>query len=105
MSAKVSSCDGDQFELDLFVGEPWGGHSPRGLTRARSGLFLRQEPPGHEVEADPAQLVLWPGSVRPSCEKKPQQAAGASSLLPLIARRVFRRARRGSSGGYDCGDT
>ncbi len=77
-----------QLELDLFPGEPWGGHSPRGLTRARSPLFLRPEPPGHEVEVDPLQLVLWSGPVRPHRDKKLlERSPGAPSLLPLRARR------------------
>ena len=88
--------DGDQFVLDLFPREPWGGMSPRGLTRGRILLSSRREPPGREVETDPLQLALWPSPVRPLRSKQPRQAAGASLLLPLKARRSsFRRARRG----------
>ncbi len=53
--------DGDpaQLELNLFPGEPWGGRSPRALTKGSNALFLRPEPPSHEVGyADPDQLEL-----------------------------------------------
>jgi len=78
---------GDQLELDLFAGIPWGGHSPRGLTRAGKALFLRPEPQGHGVEVDPMQLLMWPVASRPRRKSGPQQAAGAPSLLPLPRRR------------------
>ncbi len=53
--------DSVQWELQLFPGVPWGGISPRELTRARMSLFLRREPPPHEVPvADPRQLELFP---------------------------------------------
>ncbi len=86
--------DGDQFELDLFPGVPWEGRRPRGLTRVGSGLFLRPEPPGHEVEKDPAQLELFTFGVRLPRGKRPPQAAGAPLLLPLKSGRVDPRSRR-----------
>ncbi len=52
--------DSDQLEFDLWRGVPWGGRPPRYLTRGFSALFLRQEPPCHEVELDPLQLEMWP---------------------------------------------
>ncbi len=77
--------DGDQLRLDLFKGVPWDGRRPRGLTRVQIELSLRQEPPRHEVYMDPAQLEVWPGSVRPSRRKKAPTGSvgGARSLLPL----------------------
>ena len=97
--------DSDQFELDLFPGVPWGGRSPRGLTRVGSGLFLRPEPPSHAVYVDAAQLELWPSPVRPPRGKRPRQAAGASLLLPSKKGRRFRTfAKRARSRG-DHGDT
>jgi len=80
----LSLCDSDQYELDLFPGVPWSGRSPRGLTRAGKGLFLRPEPPSHEVDVDPLQLELWSEAVRPRKSKEPPiQRTGASLLLPL----------------------
>ncbi len=75
-----------QFELDLFPDEPWGGHSPRALTRARSGLFLRQEPPRHEVETDPLQLMLPLWEKDDEGKRGPGQDGGASLLLPRCSR-------------------
>ena len=54
--------DGDQ--LDLWEAElvalPWKGQSPRALTRAANGLFLRQEPPKSMREfVDGDQLDLF----------------------------------------------
>jgi len=87
--------DSDQYELDLFPGVPWDGRSPRSMTRALTGgLFLRPEPPRHEVYVDAAQLEMWPAKLA-TPRKRPQQAAGASSLLPLKGRRgSTRRPRR-----------
>ena len=88
--------DGEQLSLDLFVGLPWEGKSPRALTRARSSLFLRPEPPGHEVVLDPLQLELWPVPRKATRKRRPRPGSvGALSLLPLKASRknVPRRAR------------
>jgi len=84
---------GDQLELDLFPGEPWGGRSPRGLTKVGKGLFLRPEPPGHEGNTDILQLSLWPVKAGHS-GRGPQAAPGAPSLLPLKPRRKGVPARR-----------
>ena len=81
--------DGEQFELDLFPGVPWGGRSARALTRGGSGLYSRPEPPGHEVCSDPMQLSLWQAPGRPHGKKRPRQAAGAS----LLGGRIRRRSR------------
>jgi len=94
---------GDQFELDLFPGVPWGGRSPRSLTRVGSGLFSRQEPPGHEVEMDPAQLELIPGGKVAIRDLVLPPAVGAPSLLPLRHRAKqfrgrYRRLRRAEDG-------
>ena len=82
--------DGDQFELDLFPGVPWRGHSPRGLTRVRSGLFLRPEPACHEVQTDSTQLDFWPGGSKATKRKRPPPAEGASLLLLLKSGRRSR---------------
>ena len=81
--------DGDQLELGLFAGEPWGGQSPRVLTRGFSGLFLRQKPPSHEVIFhDPAQLELW-------CRTRPHGERGPSlSGAPLLLEPYSRRGRK-----------
>ncbi len=80
---------GDQFELLLFPGVPWQGRSPRSLTRVRTALFLRQEPPGHVVSRDPMQLEMWPVSGRPHGKKAPERRSGAPLLLDV------KRTRRG----------
>ena len=79
-----------QFELDLFPRVPWDGRSPRGLTRGWNVLPLRQEPLGHEVEADPAQLAMCPVASRPLGKKMRRSERGASLLL---------RCRRGTRRG------
>ena len=84
--------DGDQLELDLFPGVPWNGRSPRALTRCRNGLYLRPEPPGHEVFFDPEQLELWQAD-RPHRKRGPRRrAAGAPLLVDLKRTRRGRRA-------------
>jgi len=92
---------GDQLELDLFPREPWGGRSPRALTKAFIPLFLRREPASHAVYLDPAQLDFWRrGSKATKRKKAPAKQAGAPSLLPLPAP-PWGRARRGpSEGGF-----
>ncbi len=85
--------EGDQFELDLFPGVPWDGRVPRALTRGRKGLFLRQEPAGHEVDPDPLQLEMWPVAARPHGKKGPDPADGAPLLMGLGRTRRGRRAR------------
>ena len=82
---------GDQLELDLFTGVPWSGRSPRALTKARSGLFLRREPGGHEVDPDPLQLSFWPVARKATRQKRRRQAAGAPPLLPLRGSKTSRR--------------
>ncbi len=40
--------------------EPWGGRSPRGLTKVRKWLFLRREPQKDDrYVVDPNQYDLW----------------------------------------------
>ncbi len=101
LNPRVRPCDGDQLRLDLFAGVPWDGVSPRGLTRAKIVLSSRQEPLGHEVEPDPAQLEMWPVSVRPPRGKRLRQAAGAPSLLPLKAPRMRSALRERKLGEND----
>ena len=55
--------DGDQLQLeldDVRVEIPWGGVSPRTLTRCGK-LFTLEGPPtgGLHVDADPAQLTIF----------------------------------------------
>ncbi len=85
--------DGDQLSLDLFPGVPWDGCSPRALTQARTALFLRPEPPRHEVHMDSRQYEMWPVSVRPPRGKRPPQTAGASLLLGTLRSRRERFLR------------
>ncbi len=75
--------DGDQFRLQLFPGVPWDGQSPRALTRGGLALFLRPEPPSHEVFFDPEQLELWPVE-RPPMNKGPFVYEGAPLLCGSI---------------------
>jgi len=51
-------------QLDLWEAEvaalPWGGQSPRALTRAAKALFLRREPQKDaRYVVDPDQSDLW----------------------------------------------
>ena len=79
--------DGDQLDLELFRDEPWGGQSPRVLTRGFRALSLRPEPPRHEVFFDPEQLVLWPID-GPHRARAPELGSGAPLLLePCLLRR------------------
>ncbi len=81
--------DGDQLRFSLDWGkEPWEGRSPRSLTKVAILLFLRPEPPGHEVFFDPEQYDLWPDDVA-------TQKDGAPSVLgaPLLV--DLKRSRRG----------
>ncbi len=85
--------DGEQFELELFPGVPWNGCDPRGLTKVGLGLFLRQEPPGHEVDfRDPDQLELWPPQVATRNKSGRRKAPAAPSLLSLGIGRMPRRS-------------
>jgi len=88
----------EQLEMDLFPGEPWGGRSPRGLTRVGLGLFSKRERQGHEVEKDPAQLDAWGLPTKATQRKRaPEQSSGAPPLLPLKGR--VRRPRSGPQRG------
>ena len=87
MSPAASSREQQQLELGLFRGVPWDGHSPRALTRVRTGLILRQAPPFHEVFFNADQLELWPIE-RSHREKSPRTSGpGASLLLETLTRR------------------
>jgi len=70
-----------QLELGLWKDLPWAGKSPRALTRGYSFLFLRPEPPRHEVFFDPEQLELWPIDLATKREEPPGFSRGASLLL------------------------
>ena len=80
----LSALPEEQLELGLFRGEPWGGRSPRGLTRAHLGVILK--PRGKKSMSaipDPMQLELPLGYK--SIRKKGRVAgpSGALTLLPL----------------------
>jgi len=74
-----------QLELDLGderVRVPWGGRSPRDLTRVQIGLFLEREREEHGCFlADPRQYDLF----RAAITGRPQYG-GAPLLLPLPRR-------------------
>ena len=78
--------DSVQLELDLFPGVPWNGRCPRVLTRGVLGLFLRPEPPRHEVFFDPEQLEFWPVN-RPHRKRGRRAVPPAPSLLQSLPRR------------------
>ncbi len=88
--AKDLPRDGDQLRLDLFKDVPWDGVSPRVFTRGFEALFLRPEPPHHEVYQDPMQLQIW-SAEQPHREKSPHGlSVGAPSLLPFLKHREVR---------------
>ena len=93
--------EGDQFVLDLFKGVPWGGRSPRGLTRVQIVLSLRREPPGREVGVDPTQLLLWPEARKAAGKRARRPEAGAPPLLPL--KRTWRGSRSARRRFYEEG--
>jgi len=74
--------DSDQLTLDLYPGAPWGGRSPRGLTRVGLGVIFNAERESHEVDPDPAQLDFWPCGSKATRVNGPAYG-GASTLLPL----------------------
>ncbi len=83
---------GDQLDLRLDWGpEPWNGFAPRALTRGFSALFLRPEPPGHEVFFDPEQLELFPKEGR-QAERLPAVSPGAPLILGGRELREFNRS-------------
>ena len=70
-------------QLDLWQAEldglPWGGQSPRVLTRSYKSLFLRREPQKDDCFfVDPEQLELFPAAIT-----GPPQYEGAPSLYLL----------------------
>ncbi len=76
--------DGAQLDLGLYAGEPWGGRSPRGLTRVALGLILNPEVlRERERFFDPAQLELWPAGTAYESEGPPVYR-GAPLLLELL---------------------
>ena len=81
MGQQDSSSVGDQLELALFTGVPWNGIDPRFLTRGRKVLFLRPEPPCHEVFFDPEQIMMWKLVGHQEAERPPGFSRGAPSLL------------------------
>ncbi len=85
----TATADSDQLELALFPTEPWGGRSPRVLTKGWKPLYLRPEPPGHEVFFDREQLELWPDN-RPHRKKSLRSAAPGASLLLEPFRRTLK---------------
>ena len=54
--------DGEQLELDLVDARlriPWGGRSPRSLTRCGKLLILTELPTRGSIEDDPLQLKMF----------------------------------------------
>jgi len=91
------ACDhlrvGDRFEQSLLQELPWGGRSPRDLTRARKVLYSRQGPPGHEVMREWVDLVIPMPSDGHTKKKAPiEDSIGA----PLLYGGTHRRRRGGS---------
>ncbi len=83
--------DGDQLFLPLGQEEPWGGRSPRALTRARSALYLRPEPPGAmRLVEDCEQLELWPAEYPETMREGPRIYSGAPLLVALSRTRKGR---------------
>ena len=81
-----SEGSGDQFELGLFPGEPWGGHSPRALTRARLALiFNARADRARVMSPDPRQLDLFPRRRQRNAQRC-WGSAPAPTLLPLPLR-------------------
>ncbi len=75
-------------QLQLFEGEderlaalPWGGRSPRALTRVGLGLILKAQAKKSvsDFVRDPRQLDFWLAE-----EKAPRVYRGAPLLLPLM---------------------
>ena len=71
-------------QYDLFPEEvgrlPWGGRSPRGLTRGANLLYLRREPQKDErFFVDPEQTDLFPAAIT-----GPLQYEGAPLLLEVL---------------------
>jgi len=70
-------------QYDLFPEEvsrlPWGGQSPRALTRGAKALYLRREPQKDgRFLVDINQVDMWPIT-----EKAPWQYHGAPLLLEI----------------------
>jgi len=94
---KVDGCE--QLELALFDGVPWGGRSPRGLTRGSSVFIFQAGAGGHGVvtASDNEQLELWPTDQPPGSKMlcSPKESVTAPTMLPLNLRRrkmkFFRR--------------
>ena len=77
---RVSEDGPMQLELDLWPGEPWGGRSPRGLTRVGLGLIFKPQGVRARVTfCDSTQLQLWPLMET----RRKQQSRTAPTLLPL----------------------
>ncbi len=76
----------EQLELELYRGEPWGGVSPRGLTKGALGVILEPEAEkSTSAFKDPEQLEFWPvgRSKMDARALDNERAPFASTLLPL----------------------
>jgi len=54
--------EGDQLELvleDARLNIPWGGRSPRSLTKCGKLFILAESPTGGPIQVDPRQLTLF----------------------------------------------
>ena len=83
----ITTADGDQLELNLFPQLPWGGRSPRALTRIHKVLSLKPEAQGREVEMDPRQLDLFRLAEWPVQRKTRRRYGGAPTLLRLPSKK------------------
>ncbi len=76
--------EGDEW-LSLGVGHelPWGGRSPRALTRGYERFILKAQAAKSTSDfvGDPGQFDLWL-----PIKKAPREYLGAPSLLPLPRR-------------------
>ncbi len=81
-AAKSPLTSSGQLELELGdarLNLPWGGRSPRGLTRvALSSIFEAQAVQKHKRHRDPRQMDLFARAV-----KGPPVYRGAPLLVPL----------------------
>jgi len=80
----VAHLNSVQLRLALFMGQPWDGRSPRGLTKVALGLILKPRGVRREsIFADPLQIDMF---ARKRAPRLRLGAPSASTLLPLPKR-------------------
>ena len=77
--------DGEQYELFSrkemgYVEVPWGGRSPRALTKVALSLYSRPEPTDVSLQVPQVQYELF------AAEKASRVSRGAPLLVPLPRR-------------------